>query len=160
MTATRKQIAVHMRWMIRQDMPEVLAIDEAGFQFPWDEEAYIGYLRQRNCIGMVATHDERVAGFMVYELHKSRLHILNFAVHSAYQRKGVGTAMVHKLQGKLSLARRSRILVEIRETNLDAQLFFKAMGFHAVSVLRDFYVNTTDDAYLMQRYIDDYPAGK
>ena len=38
----------------------------------------------------------------------------------------------------------------MRETNLSAQLFFRDAGFRAVSVLRDFYDDTTEDAYLMQ----------
>jgi ribosomal-protein-alanine N-acetyltransferase len=40
--------------------------------------------------------------------------------------------------------------LEIRETNLPAQLFFRAAGFRAVSVLRSFYADTPEDAYLMQ----------
>lgn len=148
--AKPKNVPVHIRWMIRRDMPEVLAIEDGVFEFPWDEDAFIRCLRQRNCIGMVAEHDDLVAGFMVYELHKSRLHVLNFAVHPAYQRKGVASQMVRKLVSKLSPDRRSRILLEIRESNLDAQLFFRAMGFRCVSVLRDFYEDTTEDAYLYQ----------
>ena len=57
---------------------------------------------------------------------------------------------IEKLTGKLSHQRRSRILLEVRETNLAAQLFFRKCGFRAVSVLRDFYEDTTEDAYLMQ----------
>ena len=58
--------------------------------------------------------------------------------------------MVAKLIGKLSQQRRSRILLEVRETNLAAQLFFRANGFKAVSVLREFYDDTPEDAYVMQ----------
>ena len=91
-----------------------------------------------------------IVGFMIYELHKNRLHILNFAVHEDHRRHGVGKAMVSKLLGKLSHERRNRIMLEVRETNLEAQLFFKSLGFRAISVLRDFYDDTAEDAYLMQ----------
>ena len=46
--------------------------------------------------------------------------------------------------------RRNRIMLEVRETNLSAQLFFRANGFRAVSLLREFYEDTPEDAYLMQ----------
>jgi ribosomal-protein-alanine N-acetyltransferase len=147
---TKKKVCVHIRWMIRRDMPEVLSIETHSFEFPWSDEDFIRCLRQRNCIGMVAEYDERVVGFMIYELHKNRLHVLNFAVRSEFRRLGVGQAMIQKLIGKLSEQRRNRILLEIRETNLAAQLFFRQCGFRAVSVLRDFYDDTTEDAYLMQ----------
>lgn len=146
----KRQTSVHIRWMIRRDMPSVLAIEESSFEFPWSEEEFIRCLRQRNCIGMVAERDDEVVGFMIYELHKNRLHLLNFAVAVAYRRQSIGGTMIEKLTSKLSADRRNRIMLEVRETNLDAQLFFKGLGFRAISVLRDFYEDTTEDAYLMQ----------
>ena len=165
-TQTRKELATHIRWMVRKDMPEVLAIDNANFEFPWSEEDFIRCLRQRNCIGMVACEkDEKgpVLGYMIYELHRNRLHVLNFAV--GRQRRGVGRKMVEKLVSKLSSVRRNKILLEVRESNLDAQLFFRAMGFRAISLLRDFYEDTTEDAILFQyRYVatpaDDDPDSR
>jgi ribosomal-protein-alanine N-acetyltransferase len=146
----KQQLRVHIRWMIRRDMDDALDIENESFEFPWSADDFTRCLRQRNCIGMVAEHDDRIVGFMVYELHKTRLHVLNFAVARDFRRLGVGTQMLQKLVGKLSQQRRSRILLEVRETNLPAQLFFRRCGFRAVSVLRDFYEDTTEDAYLMQ----------
>jgi ribosomal-protein-alanine N-acetyltransferase len=136
--------------MIRRDMAEVLEIEQHSFEFPWSEDDFIRCLRQRNCIGMVAEHGDRVVGFMIYELHKNRLHILNFAVHPDFARQGVGQQMVRKLVSKLSPQRRNRIMLEVRETNLAAQLFFKKLGFRAISLLREFYEDSPEDAYLMQ----------
>ena len=142
-------INIHIRWMIRRDMPEVLNIEQGSFEFPWSEEDFIRCLRQRNCIGMVAEHENRIVGFMIYELHKNQLHILNFAVRPDHRRRSVGRQMAEKLIGKLSQQRRSRIVLEVRETNLAAQIFFKNLGFRAMSVLRDYYDDTTEDAYVM-----------
>lgn len=146
-----KLLSVHLRWMVRRDMPEVLAIEAGAFEFPWSEEDFIRCLRSRNCIGMVAEDCEAsVVGVMIYELHRTRLHILNLAVAPRQQRLGVGRQMIEKLVGKLSPQRRNRIMLEIRETNLPAQLFFRACGFRAISLLRDFYEDTPEDAYLFQ----------
>ena len=60
-TADHKQhLRVHIRWMIRRDMPEVLDIERDSFEFPWSEEDFMRCLRQRNCIGMVAERGDRV----------------------------------------------------------------------------------------------------
>ena len=149
-TRNKQELYVHIRWMIRRDMPDVLDIENRSFEFPWSEEDFIRCLRQRNCIGMVAEYDEQVVGFMIYELHKNQLHVLNFAVRPDARRRGIGTQMVQKLKGKLSQQRRNRVMLEIRETNLAAQLFFRNTEFRAVSVLRDYYDDTTEDAYVMQ----------
>jgi ribosomal-protein-alanine N-acetyltransferase len=143
-------IEVQIRWLIRRDMADVLRIEQESFEFPWTEEDFLGCLRQRNCIGMVAEHDQQIVGFMVYELHKSRLSILNFAVASEARRQQVGAQMAQKLIDKLSQQRRNEVMLEVRETNLDAQLFFSQNGFRAVSILRNHYDDTTEDAYVMR----------
>jgi ribosomal-protein-alanine N-acetyltransferase len=155
----KSQLRVHIRWMIRRDMPEVLEIERESFEFPWFEEDFIRCLRQRNCIGMVAEHAEHVVGFMIYELHKTRLHILNFSVAASLRHRSVGTQMIEKLVGKLSSQRRTEITLEVRETNLGAQVFFRQGGFRATNVLRDFYDDSTEDAYVMQyQYATDEAA--
>lgn len=143
-------LRLHIRWLVRRDMPEVLAIEAESFEFPWQEEDFVRCLHQRNCIGMVAECDRQVIGYMVYELTRSRIHLLNLAVAPSHRRRKAGSQMVGKLVNKLSSQRRSRITLEVRETNLAAQIFFRANGFRAVSVLHDFYEDTVEDAYLMQ----------
>lgn len=147
---TSEGAGIHVRWMIRRDMPDVLAIEREAFEFPWSEEDFTRSLRQRTCIGMVAEYADSVVAFMIYELHRTRLHVLNFAVLRSHRRLGIGTQMLRRLIAKLAPERRSRIVLEVRETNLPAQLFFRAAGFRAVTVLRDFYRDSDEDAYLMQ----------
>lgn len=151
---------VHIRWAIKCDRPQMLAIENSSYEFPWSEDDFLRRLRQRNCIGMVAETwvegtGDTVVGFVIYELHKSRLHILNLAVHPDYRGLGVGRQIIEKLSKKLTTQRRDRLLLEVRDSNLGAQLFLRACGFRAVSILRDFYADTDDagtgeDAYLME----------
>jgi ribosomal-protein-alanine N-acetyltransferase len=152
--ASRTQI----RWLIRRDMDEVLAIERSSFQFPWTEEEFLCCLRQRNCIGTVAELDHKIVGFMIYELHKSMLRILNFAVAPEVRRNGIGRQMVQRLVDKLSQQRRREIVLEVRETNVPAQLFFANNGFRAVTVLRKHYDDTCEDAYYMRYCLTDEEA--
>ena len=152
--------AAQIRWLIRRDMPAVLEIEAGSFEFAWTEEDFICCLRQRNCIGMVAEVAGEVVGYMIYELQKSRLRILNFAVAPGARRTGVGRGMVRRLIDKLSQQRRTEIILEVRETNLPAQMFFKSAGFKAFRVVRDRYDDTTEDAYAMHFALADSPAAR
>ena len=154
----KEQVRVHIRWMIRRDMPEVLQTEQESFEFAWTEEDFLRCLRQRNCIGMVAELGERVVGFMIYELHKNRLNVLDFAVHPEFRRQAIGRQMVEKLVGKLSSHRRTRVVLNVRETNLAAQLFFRVQGFRAIEVLREHFADTGEDAFLMNYLFDDSVA--
>ncbi|MGL4944279.1 MAG: ribosomal protein S18-alanine N-acetyltransferase [Thermoguttaceae bacterium] len=141
---------VQVRWMVRRDLPSVAAIERASFDYPWHEDDFLRCLHQRNCVGMVAEQAGEIVGMMMYETPRNRLHLLNLAVHPDYRRCGIGRQIVAKLQTKLVSQQRVKMTLEVRETNLAAQLFFRAMGFRAVAVLKDFYDDSNDDAYLMQ----------
>jgi ribosomal-protein-alanine N-acetyltransferase len=141
-------IDIHTRWMIRRDYPDVLEIERQAFADPWDEQDFTKALRNRNCIGVVAMLGEEIVGFMVYELRKTGFGILNLAVAIPHRMNGVGRVLVNTLKGKMAPDRRSRLSVLVRESNLDAQLFFRAMGLRCVNIERKPFGNSDDDGYL------------
>lgn len=153
---------VHIRWMILRDMPEVTAIEASSFEFPWRGDDFVRNLRVRDCIGMVAEDlgdpDGKVVAYMVYQLEKKTIRVLNFAVCPNHRRFGVGKKMTDKLISKLSQQRRSRIELEIRESNLPGQQFFRAQGFRAYSVLRNLYFETSEDAYVFRYTLGKWTA--
>ncbi len=136
----------HVRWVVRRDMPDVLAIEESSFEFPWSEEDFWKSLRQRNMVGMVAELGTVVTGYMVYALMPKGLDLLNLAVHPELHGAGHGRVLIEKLLSKLG-TRRRWIECQVRERNLPAQQFFRHMGFRATGVLWDHYEDTDEDAY-------------
>lgn len=122
-SSLKERLEVRIRWMIRRDMPEVLAVEDASFKFPWNDDDFIRYLRQRNCIGVVAEREERgasnekmegrIIGTIVYELHERSIHVLDFAVAPDCRRKRVGSQMVEKLLSKLSPSGRQFLSFEV-----------------------------------------------
>ena len=149
-------IKVHIRWMIRRDMPEVVLIDKLSFpeERQWGEEGLLRKLRQRNCIGMVAEVGESVLGFMVYELNEGHLHLLKLAVDPAVRRLGwvksdlghigryelvkggVGTVLIGKLKGKVGGGyRRKAITIAVEEQLLGVQLWLRGQGFRCTGSL-------------------------
>lgn len=146
----------HIRWMIRRDLPEVLNVEKESFADPWDEEEFVRCLRDRNCIGQVAEVADLVAGFIVYELQKGRIEILDIAVDPAFRNRGIGAALIGRLINKLSRERRREILVRVSEENLAGQLFLKAIGFRCIQIERGYWQPTADisvDAYLMRFHV-------
>lgn len=140
-----------IRWMIRRDLEQVIDIEQACYELAWTEEDFLSCLRQRNNIGMVAEDEDGIiVGYMIYELEKNSLHVINFAVCPTEQRKGIGSEMVAKLKQKLRSQSRERIYLQLRESNLGAQLFFQRHGFRCVGTLRKYYPDNHETAYRMQ----------
>jgi ribosomal-protein-alanine N-acetyltransferase len=133
------------------DEPQVRLIEDENFEFAWTEEDFEYYRKKKKCVGCVAKFQGKIVGFMIFELLKTRIHVVNFAVAKNFQRMGVGRCLVKNLYRRLSTQQRTRILLEVRERNLAAQLFFRKMGFKAILPLKNYYPDLPDeDAYLMQ----------
>lgn len=154
MSDSATQYAATVRWLIRRDLERVLEIEQLSFPEPFSEEEMLDQLRKRNCIGMVAkTPDEQVVGFMIYELHKDRLILMDIAVHPAHRGKGYGTALIDRLRSKLSLNRRKCIELVCSEYNDAAHEWLRSRGFFAVAVHRGLWGDT--DGYEFELWCDD-----
>lgn len=138
-----------IRWMLKEDLPNVLRIEQESFEFPWTKSDFLSCTHQPQCIAVVAEVNGHVVGYMIYEMAQRHFHLLTLAVDPAWRRRGIGRALVERLINKLSPHRRHQIVLEVRETNLAAQLFFRNLGFRACEILHDFYSDTVEDAYLM-----------
>lgn len=136
---------MHLRHMIRKDLPEVLEIENLCFPQPWYEEHFIEALRQRNSICLVCEtpkikrKGDDVVGYMIYELHKDHIFIPSLAVHPSCWRRGIGRLLLSKIIAKLSPNRRTEIIAVTSGANYQAHMLLKAMGFKCTSFSNDLY---------------------
>ncbi|MEN6507128.1 MAG: GNAT family N-acetyltransferase [Planctomycetaceae bacterium] len=139
-------LQVHVRHVIRRDMPDILRIESACFENPWSD---FDFKRVLSCmaIGIVAEVNGRVAGFAIYYLEVDRVDLANLAVDPAFARRGVGKAMVEFVKGRVRMYSRKRIIVHPAENNLDGHVFFRAMGFRCVRIMPRYYKEHGLDGY-------------
>ena len=117
---------VRLRWLVRRDVPAAHAIEAQSFERPWSEEEFLRCLQQQDCVSMVAERHGQIIGFMVYELGRDGVRILNMAVSESCRRSGVGTQMLGSLLGKPAAGRRNDVTTIVREHNLGAQSSLRA----------------------------------
>lgn len=130
-----KTPSVHVRFLVRHDMPEVLA-NEQTTPDPWDEDRVLGELRKPNQIGLVAELGGAVVGHLVYRLKPSVIEVVRLVVGERFRRKGVGTALYAKIVGKLG-GRRQTLLLPVPETCDGMHRFLRSLGVPAVTVERN-----------------------
>ena len=151
-----------IRWQIRKDLPQVLEIEKHSFEYPWSEETMTEYLRDRNCIGVVFEVGKEILGYIIYRLEEKSILILKLAVRHDHRMSGIGKALIHKVINKLSINKRQEILVDIREGNLNAQLFFQHLNFMAVAIIDNCFedVDVAKDEYIQENaYVFIYKIG-
>lgn len=142
------------RWMLANDIDEILEIESLTFDDPWTEKDIHRFIKTGCNICRVATVNNEIVGYMFYELNKTRFIIHRIAVHSSCWGMGAGSFLIGVLVDHLSKDRRCEISLMIRERNLGAQLFFQKIGFVCVDIAKEHYSKTKEDGYVFIRHID------
>lgn len=157
----KQTVNVYVRRLIPRDLPDVLDIEKESFENGWTEKDFRYYMQKKHygCFGDVddyfsniAERNGKIVGFAICELYKDEIRLLNLAVSRGMRRKGIGSQMVANLIERLSRDNLRRIMLEVRETNVDAQIFFRNCGFKWIKTIYNPYDNTQEAAYLM-RYL-------
>lgn len=154
-----------LRWMIRDDMADVLAMEDGPRERRWSEDDYLRVLRLPSGHGLVlvAEMNQKVVGVAACELRDKTLHLLHVAVAPDVRGKGVGSHLVtylakQKLEPQTTLFHNEYILknlgktlvADVPEDAVAAQRFLKNNGFRATDV-RKVGGGTGDTSYLMER---------
>jgi ribosomal-protein-alanine N-acetyltransferase len=143
--------AVAVRWLIRDDLAAVLAIEAAGFDRPWGAADLARALRGARVAALAAEAAGEVAGYVLYAVRGQTVDVLRLAVAPAHRRRGVGRQLLDRLEARLAPSGPLRLVAEVHERWLDAQSFLRACGCRAVAVRRAADPDTGDDLYVFTR---------
>jgi ribosomal-protein-alanine N-acetyltransferase len=141
--------SVSFRLMARGDLDEVLEIESRAFLHDgvWTKSDFLSSLKSRDDVSLVATVQNAVVGYVVYQVFKGEYWIFNLAVDEDFRRKGIGKAFIDRLKVRLNETDKKRIVFDLRERNLSAQLFLKSQGFKARGIERGFFEDTGEDCW-------------
>lgn len=88
--------------------------------------------------GMLAVDESGYPiGVCIYNFEEDRIFLKHIFVDNNFQRAKVGTTLINRIRQKLS-EKRPVICIEVEESNLAGQLFFKSLGFTGKIVRTDF----------------------
>lgn len=146
-TVPRHEV-LSVRWAILADTDAILQIERESYRQPWSQDEYLAVARERNSVVLVAEHQGRIVGFMVYLLHYNCFEILNLAVAVQSRETEVGSVLFDAVVRRLDCQRRF-ITADVNEANLTGQLFFRSVGMRCVQVSHDHH-GSGQTAYLFR----------
>lgn len=140
-----------IRAMRETDVPEVVAIERASYQFPWSEGIF------RDCLRVgytcrVAALGRQVAGYGVMSVGAGEAHILNLCVGETFRCRGLGRRLLTLLVERAAAAGMSEAFLEVRPSNTAAIRLYLAHGFEQVGMRRGYYqaVGGREDAAVLR----------
>jgi ribosomal-protein-alanine N-acetyltransferase len=139
---------IQVIWMKAGHAEDILRIETLSFDSPWSQKQFFEAWQYEKSYTLVAQIDSQLVGYLIYSRCRDKLVIENLAVDRSFRRKGVGKKLVEAVID--NLGKRDCVELNVSDSNLNAHLFLRSLGFKASEVKRAFY--NTQDAYLFSFY--------
>jgi ribosomal-protein-alanine N-acetyltransferase len=142
--------AVEIRRLSYPDLPQVIAIERRVFPTPWSLAMFVLELSKQSGICLAAVCEGRLVGYLICSRYDTVWHVMNVAVDSAHQRRGLASALLAELYEQVG-DERARFTLEVRRSNDVAIHLYEREGFRAAGMRRRYYQDNGEDALVMWR---------
>ena len=152
---------IHLRGVERSDLDALFALDQKCFRpgIAYSRADLRYYLAHPRSLCVVAEDDstKAILGFIIAESyleHARRIgHIITIDVAPLERRKGLGGRLMNSMLDRLTSAGTAILRLEVAVDNIDAQAFYRRLGFSQTGRIRGFYLGRLD-ALVMEKTLD------
>lgn len=97
--------------------------------------------------------DRGIEGFCVVQVAAEEMHVHNLVVRPESRRQGLGRRLLDDALRWATETGTRQVFLEVRQSNWAAMALYRAAGFDAVSVRRDYYERPREDALVLRREV-------
>jgi ribosomal-protein-alanine N-acetyltransferase len=133
----------------KKNLNDLIELESICFPTPWIEKDFKVILTREKTAAFYYELDDKMIGYIIYEMKPKHVLLINFAVHPDHRNKKIGTELLDFLTSKLNHKTRFEIICYVDEYNLNAQLFLKKRSFFATHNIKNFFENDSGAIYFM-----------
>ncbi|MGB9071973.1 MAG: ribosomal protein S18-alanine N-acetyltransferase [Terriglobales bacterium] len=142
-------MSVILRSATLDNLPAMIAIEQrAPTAAHWTAGQYERLLE--NGFVWVAEQEGEICGFVCAKVVAGEWEIENVVVAQEFQRRGVADRLMGALIREAQKEAGTKILLEVRESNLPARRLYEKRGFAKVGRRRSYYQHPVEDAVLYE----------
>jgi ribosomal-protein-alanine N-acetyltransferase len=150
-----EESSVRIRSMMAADLDRVVEIAAALDDAPqWPRRVYESVLASSSPrrIAFVAEDSGTgaVVGFVVASLIAPEAEVETIVVAAGFQRRGVARRLFEAMADDLGRSQVREVLLEVRQSNVAAQGFYRSVGFVEEGRRPGYYADPIEDAVLMR----------
>ena len=139
--------------MKKDDLPEILAIEQEAFPTPWTEGMFLDELRTNHaqCLSIKTEVAGKtfIAAYIIFWFVADEVHLHNLAVRKEFRRQGLGYNLMHLMKDIAAQVGIERQTLEVRESNQRAINLYRKCGFVVKGKRPQYYTDTREDALVM-----------
>ncbi|MCO5108262.1 MAG: ribosomal protein S18-alanine N-acetyltransferase [Burkholderiaceae bacterium] len=134
--------ALRARPMRADDLDAVTAIENAIYPFPWTRGNFADSLKAGYDAWVFESAEapaRELLGYAVVMWIPDEVHLLNLSVAGAWQRRGVGRAMLEWLMRDAARRGARAMMLEVRPSNEPAIVLYRSAGFGQIGLRKRYY---------------------
>ncbi|MDG1839439.1 MAG: ribosomal protein S18-alanine N-acetyltransferase [Dehalococcoidia bacterium] len=155
-------VPLKIRDMIVTDISAVKKLESAAFEDAWPQRIFEteldnGFAQYRVALELKSQNKRRTQNILGYTgvwFMVDQLHLVSIAIHPNYQRSGMGERLMFDVVDQANAALLPKIVLEVRKSNLSAQLLYEKFGFKKIGELKNYYKDNHEDAVIMLCKLD------
>ncbi|MGE4292575.1 MAG: ribosomal protein S18-alanine N-acetyltransferase [Desulfovibrio sp.] len=133
-----------------RDLPGLMRLERRCFEYHWSEEQYrLGLGKGAFRILGIFEHGNPVA-YLAFSLVAGEMEILNLAVHPAFRRRGLASALMRALFAVCRQAGTEEGFLDVKRSNAAAIALYTRFGFEKYGERKRYYPDTKEDALLFR----------
>jgi len=136
-----------IRYAASADISAIVALEVAVYDHPWSEAIIRDELSQGNRAYLIVEAEGGIIGFGGAMFVGEDAHITTLGIAPAHRRRGIGSLLLLTLIDRALDAGTRNLTLEVRESNVDAQLLYEHFGFAEVGKRHGYYRD--EDAVVM-----------
>ena len=140
---------LHFRPITTADLDELMVIERLSFRFPWSTGFFLQELQVPCARSILAELSNRTVGYILFWILPDAIDIHNIAVHPDYRRRGIARALLSEVIGDARQQSLRRVTLEVRRSNVQAQMLYRRLGFAMTGVRKGYYSDDGEDALAM-----------
>ena len=140
---------IDIRRLQLRDLTSIEKIERTAYPTPWSRSMFAGELAKPASVCLGAFEDDVLVGYLITSRYVDAWHVMNVAVTSDRQRRGIASALLGRLFELTADDDRRGYTLEVRVSNSGAIALYERLGFEQRGVRRGYYTDNREDALIM-----------
>ena len=141
--------SVSLRPAKHEDLPAIMAIENAVFSQAWWPETFEEMLDRTDTYLLVATAGPDLVGYLVLTIGAGEAELANLAVDPARRRTGVAEALLRESLDILHRHSVRWVYLAVRASNTGATRLYEHFGFREIGRHGSYYQEPPEDARIL-----------
>ena len=138
MSAVIQSPPYFLRPMTREDLDDIMSIENVIYDFPWTRQIFRDCLRVGYLCHVVEFSGD-IVGYCIMSTGAAEAHVLNLCISANCRRMGLGQKLLAHMLTMAKQKNVGTVFLEVRPSNKAALALYDKLGFNQIGVRNDYY---------------------